>query len=519
MSAAPGEGPRAERIPAIALLLAASVLLSRVLGYGREMLIAYRLGTSAEADAYRAAFQLPDMLNSFLAGGALSLAFVPLYLQRRNAEGAEVADRFFACVLGTMTLLASAVALGLAWWAEELVALQFGGFDAATQARTVQLTRIVLPAQVFFVAGGILRAGLMAHDRFATQALAPLFYNAGIIAAGLGFGATLGAEALVWGALAGAALGAFAAPLLELLRGPGPRLGFRVAPWSRDFGRYLWLAAPLMCSFTLFTVDEWYERIFGSRSAEGVVAQLAYARQLVLAPVGVIGQALATAALPALAQLHGQGRTGELNRVLTQTLRGACALALLSLGALVALAEPLVGMLFERGAFGPADTRAVAALLRLLAFAVPALVAQQIMARAFFARGDMWRPMLIGSALALLALPLYMQLGARFGGAGLALAGAMGMSASAAATLVLLRRVHGAEAAGPLLRDAMPAASAALGAALAAHFALAALDLPHLAALLVGALIYGLLASGIALALGDGTLHEVALRLRRRLVR
>ena len=138
-------------------------------------------------DAYSAAFQIPDLLNYFLAGGALSIAFIPMYARVRGRDGEAAAQRLFAVVLGTVSGIAVLATLLLWWWADALIALQFPRFDPDTQALTTHLTRIVLPAQVCFVAGGIVRAVLMARDRFATQALTPVLYNLGIIAAGPAF--------------------------------------------------------------------------------------------------------------------------------------------------------------------------------------------------------------------------------------------------------------------------------------------------------------------------------------------
>jgi putative peptidoglycan lipid II flippase len=508
-------GAEARRIPAVALLLAGSVLLSRLLGYVREAVLAYQLGAGAEADAYRAAFQLPDILNYFLAGGALSVAFVPVYTRVRQARGREAAERLLATVLGTMTALA-VVATALLWIAAEpLVALQFPRFDPQTRALTVRLTRIVLPAQIFFVAGGIVRAALMAHDRFRTQALAPLLYNAGIIAGGAGFGARFGAEGFAWGALAGAALGPLLVPLLDLRALGQLRVRLRVAPLERDFLRYLAVAAPVMLGLSLLTVDEWYERWFGALLAEGTVAQLAYARQLMLAPVAVVGQAVATAALPALSRLWSEGRREQLDRTLLRTLQAAGGLGVLAAAGAVALAAPAVELVFERGRFGPDDTLRVAALLRVLALAVPAWVLQQVAVRGFYARSDMWRPMLLSTAVALAAVPLYLALGPRFGAEGIAAAGVLGMSANAALTLLLLRRAHGGPAlrplAGGLLRAALVAALAGLAAERAAGVADAALG-----SLVAGGLAFSAVAiPGLWLA-GDEALREVSSRLVRR---
>ena len=254
MTEASGGKPRGARLTAVAALLAASVLLSRLLGFLRESAIAYRLGVGPEVDAYRAAFQIPDLLNYFLAGGAFSVALIPLYQKVRAERGDADAEAFFATVLGTMSAAAVLATVALWWNAEALVRLQFGGFDAETLERTTKLTRIVLPAQIFFVAGGIVRAVLMARGHFVSQALAPVLYNLGIIALGLAF-PQLGAEGFAWGVLVGAFVGNLVVPFAEAARDPELRIRARVA-FDRDLRRYLVIAAPLMIGVTLVTVDE-----------------------------------------------------------------------------------------------------------------------------------------------------------------------------------------------------------------------------------------------------------------------
>jgi putative peptidoglycan lipid II flippase len=511
--------PRVGRVAAVAALLAASVLLSRVLGYLREVVIAYRLGAAPEADAYRAAFQIPDLLNQLLAAGAFSIAFLPLYTRARARGGEAAAEELLGVVLGTMTALAGGLTLILWLAAEPLVAVQFPRFGPEQQALVVRLTRIVLPAQVCFVAGGLIRAVLMARDRFATQALAPLLYNAGIIAGGL-LAAGSGAEGFAWGALAGAALGQLVLAVVDV-RSAGLRLRWRVAPLDRAFLGYLATAAPLMFGMSLLTVDEWYERWFGALLASGSVAQLAYARQLMLLPVAVVGQAIATAALPTLARLASENRSEELGSTLEATLRAALGLALLAAVALAVLAEPAVTIVYERGRFTAADTAAVAGILRVLAWAVPAWVVQQIAVRAFFARGDTWRPMLLGTALAASALPLYLTLGPRYGVQGLAAAGAIGVAANALATLLLGRRLHGAPRLAPLGASALRSGLVAAAGAAAAHAALRLAPLPGgaLVELAAGGAAFALAAGAGILLFGDAETRSALARAGRRLRR
>jgi putative peptidoglycan lipid II flippase len=501
---------------AAALLLAASVLLSRLTGFVREAVLAHQVGAGAAMDAYRAAFQLPDLLNYLLAGSALSIAFIPLYARAREVRGEAEAERLFATVLGTTGLLAALATAALWWWAEPLTAFQFRGFDEETQALTVRLTRIVLPAQVFFVVGGVLKAVLMARGRFGAQAAAPVVYNLAIIGFGLALGGTRGVEGFAWGALVGAAVGAFGIALFDARR--IVRVRVRIAPTDRELLRYLVVAAPLMLGLSLLTVDEWYDRWFGAVLGEGAVARLGYARQLMLVPVAVVGQATAAAALPTLARLFSEGSREALDRTLLRTLQVALAVALLAGAGIFATAGPLVELVYRRGAFTPADAGAVALLLRIMCLAVPAWVLQQIAARAFYARGDTWRPMGLGTLVALAAVPLYLALGRSAGPPGLAAAGALGMSANALLTLLWARRRHGAPPLGPL---AATGARALLVAAAAG--AVAAIVQPgqpgHLGAFLdlaLAGVAFAAVAAAGTLAIGDEALRAALGRLLRR---
>ncbi len=504
------------RVGAAAVLLAASVLLSRALGYLREAVLANQVGVSAQADAYRAAFQIPDMLNYFLAGGALSIAFSPLYTRALRERGSQHAERLFATVLGTTGALAILFTAAMWWWAEPLIALQFADFDAETRALAVRLTRIVLPAQIFFVSGGIVRAVLMARGRFGAQAAAPLIYNGAIIAGGLALGPRLGVEGFAWGALVGPLIGSLIVPLVDAWG--RVRVRIRIAPFDRELLAYLVVAAPLMLGLSLLTVDEWYDRWFGNRLGEGVIASLGYARQLMQAPVAVVGQAIAAAALPVLAQLWSAGRREELERVLLRTLQAGLALALLAGAGMFALAQPIVQLVYQHGAFTRANSEVVAGLLSVFCFAVPGWVAQQIASRAFFARGDTWRPMLLSTAVALAAIPLYLALGERLGPSGLALAGALAMSTNALLTLGLARRLHGSPPLGRLLATGTRAALVAAAAAAAAQLVQRPPgDAPRaLLNLTLGAAAFGAIGLAGVWAVGDAVMRDGVRRVLRR---
>lgn len=461
--AAPSSALKGRQVGWAAVLLAGSVLLSRLLGFVREMVLADRQGIGSSTDAFSAAFQIPDILNYLLAGGALAIAFTPLYLKKLQEEGEESSTALFHSVLGSLGIVTVVLTAALWWQAPAVIDWQFSDFGPETRNLTVRLTRIVLPAQVFFVLGGITRAVLMAHGRFGAQAAAPLLYNGGIIVGGL---AGSGIEGFAWGALGGAFVGAFCVPLWQI-RSVVP-LGLRWAPLDPAFRSYLLAALPLMLGLSLTTVDEWYERWFGQAIGVGVLASLAYARRLMMAPVAVLGQAVATAALPTLASLHAEGRPEALNQLLGRTLRLTLLGAMLLSGGLMVLASPIVRVLYERGAFSAEDSVRVSVLLGILAWAVPGWVSQQVAVRAFFARGEMWRPMLIGTGLALLALPLYAWATQYWAAPGLAMAGVVAISINAGVTVGWARvRFEGprlAPVGGTILRGLVITGAAAMAA-------------------------------------------------------
>lgn len=513
------EGVRPARVAGAAALLGGSILLSRVLGFVREAVLAREVGIGAATDAYQAAFQIPDMMNYFLAGAALSIAFIPLYHRAKERAGEAGAERLLATVLGTVALVVT-VATAVLWWhADSLVEFQFGSFDPAQQALTVRLTRIVLPAQVFFVVGGVLRAALMAEGRFAAQAAAPLVYNLSIITGGLVASPELGVEGFAWGALIGAAIGPFGIALWDAQRHLRVRL--RVAPLDPDFLTYLALAAPLMLGVSLLTVDEWYDRWFGGALATGTIATLFFARRLMQVPVAVVGQAVATAALPALSRLHAEGRHDELNSFVLRTLQASGSLACLAAAGLVAVADPLVALVYVRGAFSPADAAPVAEALRIFCLGVPGWVLQILAVRSFYARGEMWPPMLLGTAVALAAIPLYLELGPRLGVNGLALAGVIAVTLNALATLGMARILHGSPPLGTL---ASGLARAALCGGSAAALAL---QIPPMGEGAAGALltlaVRGLAFTAVCLPaawwLGGEVMREELARLAKRLRR
>ena len=457
--------PNAQRrVGFAALLLSASLIASRLLGFVRDAVIAYRLGAGPETDAYYAAFFVPDLLNYLLSGGALSITFIPLfarYLQEGDAARGWRLLSNVVTILGGALLVATAAAFVSA---PTLIAAWYPDFDAAQVELTVKLTRIVLFGPLFFLVGGLLNAAEMAYERFTAAALMPLVYNACIIAGGLFLEPWMGVAGFSVGAMVGVILGPFAVPALFVRR--HARLRLSASLRDPDFKRYIELAIPLMFGVSLVFFDE---RIAQRVATEdGAITWLNNARRLLLVPVGIIGQSLGQAALPTLSRLFAADRHEELHDTLCGAIRVATSLSVIGGCALALAAAPIAAIVYGRGAYTLEDTLATAALLRWLALGTVAWSLQPLLVRGFFAREVMWAPMWLGTALVVAAYPLYGALHTRFGTEGLALASALALSAHAFGLVALHHVRFGRGLWSPILRGLVDAApGAALGGAAA----------------------------------------------------
>ena len=447
-----------------AAVVAGSVLLSRLLGLGREALLASLIGVNLEGDIYRQAFTIPDLLNYLLAGAYLTITLIPIlarYLENGDRVGA---DRAFASVFRFVGW--SILGLTLVMWvfAEPLVSVMFP--EVADPARLVALTRLVLPAQVFLVTGALLMAVQYTHRRFLIPAMAPLIYNLGIIGGGL-ISAAMGnasPEGFLWGAVIGSAVGNFGLQWYGARR-TGTRL-VKVPAGESSVKPYLLLAFPLMLGQSIAVLDEQFVRFFGQLE-EGATSALSLARQLNMVPVGVIAQAAGVAAFPFLARLAARGENDELVAATGRAARNTVFVAAGASAALVVLARPMVTLLYQHGEFSSTDTELVASLLVIYAFSIPAWGLHQILARHFYAKRRMWVPVVIGTVGTAVAVPLWFGLYSTMGVRGLALASTLVISAYSLALLV----AWGIDSGWAPVREILPSLARGLvagGAAVAA---------------------------------------------------
>ena len=389
-----------------ALVLMASTLASRALGLVREALLAARLGTGIEADAYATAFLLPDLVNTLLAGGFLSLSFVPLYMAALRERGRLQASRFLAAVVVFLGV-AGAVAIAALWIGAEpaLRLMQPGMAGTPAMEKAVHLTRILLPAQLCFLLAGAWNGVQYAHRKFLYPALAPLVYNLGILGGGWFLAPWMGAEGFAWGVLAGAVVGH-----LFLQAWGVARLGEVVAAptgTGPDLKAFLWRSAPLMLGLTLGFSSEFLLRRLAGYLGTGAVAEASYAFRLMMVLVALFGQSTGVASYPFLVELANGAQWEKLQGLLNQTLLRLAAL-LVPVSFLVSFhARDVVALAFRRGRFDQAAVEAVALPLASMVWCVFPWCVQIVLARALYARGKFWLGAALGTICVLVAWPVW----------------------------------------------------------------------------------------------------------------
>ena len=477
------------QIAKAATLVMALFVVSRALGLARQMVIGSLFGTGRDLDAYLAANRISDTVFLIVAGGALGSAFIPTltdYLTRKDLAGAWR----LASAIANLALIVLTVAAGLtAVFAPALVRTVIApGFTAPQQSLTTSLLRLMLLSPIIFGVSGIVMGTLNAHQHFLLPALAPSVYNLSIIGGALLLGPRLGVRGMAVGVVVGSALHL-------LVQVPGLlRYGARYVPTLglddpsvREVGR---LMLPRMLGTAITQLNFVVNNSLASGLGEGAVSAINYAWLLVMLPQGVFAQAVGTAAFPTFAAQVARGELAEMRSTLAATLRAVFSLCLPATVGLLALGRPLVGLLFERGAFEAASTEAVAWALAFYALGLVGHAGLEIIARAFYALHDTFTPVWVGGLAMGLNVALSLTLPGVFGLSGLPLYAGLALANSVATLLELVallalirRRMDGLEGRRTAIAFAKSGlASLAMGAALVGWQA----ALPDAGALLVG---------------------------------
>jgi putative peptidoglycan lipid II flippase len=377
-----------------ALAVGAGIFLSRIAGLVRERVLAYYLGLSVAADAFRAALRIPNLLQNLLGEGVLSASFIPVYARLCTEGRTEDASRVARAVGTLLALVASALALVGVLAARPLVEILAPGFHGEARALTVQLVQILFPGVALLVMSAWCLGVLNSHRRFFLSYASPVLWNAALIAAAVVAGRRLAghdddiAVWIAWGAVAGSAA-QFLVQLptvMRLVRSLRPSLAVR------DPGVQATLSAfvPVLLGRGSVQLSGYIDQVLASYLGPGILAAISSAQILYLLPVSLFGMAVSAAELPEMSSATGGEavRAEHLRERLRGSLRRVVFLVVPSAVAFVTIGRAIIALLFQTGRFGAGDTRTVWIILAGSALGLSAGTQGRLLGSAFYALGD-----------------------------------------------------------------------------------------------------------------------------------
>lgn len=447
--------------------------LSRVLGLLRQMVFGYYFGAGAEMDAYVAAARIPELLFLVVAGGALGSAFIPIFTTRLTREERESAWRLASAIINLLIVilvpLSLAAMLVAPWLTRTVIAPHF---EAALQAQTALLLRIMLLSPAIFGVSGILMGVLNAHQHFLVPALAPSVYNV-VLILGAMWGGRSGEGAL--GAAVATVLGAGAHLLMQVVgvRGYPGRYTLTLGRGDSGVREVLVLMLPRVLGVAAVQVNFVITNNLASGLGIGAVSALNYAWNLMTLPQGIIAQAIGTTAFPTFSAQAARRDFAALRASVSAMLRMTTALLLPAAVGLMVLGRPLIALLLERGAFDAASTSAVASALAFFALGLIGNGLIEIVARVFFALYDTWTPTIAALIAVFVNLVLGLMLPGAFARlnllphAGLALANSIAALVQLGVMVVPVGARLGGLEGGEVVRQGVRVLAASLGMGLA----------------------------------------------------
>ncbi|MGQ0584480.1 MAG: murein biosynthesis integral membrane protein MurJ [Reyranella sp.] len=419
-------------------------LLSRVVGFARDIVLSAFLGSGAVADAFIVAFKLPNFFRRLFAEGAFSAAFVPLFARELHDGGRAEALAFARQAQAALLLVLVPFTVLLILAMPVVMALLAPGMrDDATFAMTVEFGRIAFPYLLFISLASLYGGVLNSIDRFAHVAATPVLLNLALI------GAVLGLTPFLPNSGYAASIGVAIAGILQWLwlllacahDGVGMKL---VRPrWTARVARLVKLATPVAIGGGVQQISVMLDVVWASLLPVGTISALYYADRIAQLPLGVVGIAIGTALLPMLARELRAGQTASAMANQNRAIEYGLLFSLPAALALWQLAEPIIRILFEHGRFTADDTLRTSSALAAFAVGLPAFMVVKAMTPGFFAREDTRTPLYIAivAIAANIVLNIVFLYGTNLAQVGIALASSLsGWLNAALLAAVLLRR-------------------------------------------------------------------------------
>jgi putative peptidoglycan lipid II flippase len=401
-------------------------MVSRVLGFAREMIFARILGAGMAADAFALSFIIPNLFRRLFGEGAFSQGFVPLFSQRQQ-QSDEEARRFAEEVLAVfMPLLMLVTAVFMIFMPAFIALIGAGWTDEPTKfALAVDLTRITMPYLVFICLVSLFSGVLNSLTRFTAAAFAPSLLNLALISALLlvPVGGPTTARAMAWAVVAGGVLQLALCWISTHRAGVKLRLARpRLTPGVKEL---VVVTLPATLGGGIYYISQAFYAYFATGLPEGSLVYLGFADRLNQLPLAIIGSALGTAILPSISRAIGNNDGAAAAHVQSQAVELSMLLTLPAAVALSVASGPIVAALFQGGKFTAEDAATTGLVLQIIAAGLPAYVLIKVLAPGFYARKDIKTPVLIAVAMLAVGVALNFLLIPVMGIAALALTTAL----------------------------------------------------------------------------------------------
>lgn len=400
-----------KRIVGAVVIVSAAFVASRVLGLLRDAVFNYYFGVdSLSAEAYSIVSPTPELIFTVIAGGALGSAFIPTFAAYFAREDEEGAWQLFAAVVNLVLTATTLVAAIAAIFAPQLLRLLYADLMQARPELldiAAPLLRLMLLAPIIFGVSGVIMAALNARQHFLTPALAGVVYNLGIIV-----GTIIWAPS-VMGVGIGTVLGSLGHLAIQLPALRQARARYRpILTWRHPGVRQvLWLMGPRVLGLSFSYLNLFITPLVAQGMQPGALRALNTAFRLVLAPQGVLGQAIGIASFPTLAALVAANALAEMQRIVSDTLRLILFAGVPLTIWLAVLARPIIELAYQRGQFDAEATRLAAWALLFYALALISLAMLEVVSRAFYALKDTVTPVAAGALQIILMVGLSLWLG------------------------------------------------------------------------------------------------------------
>jgi putative peptidoglycan lipid II flippase len=442
ITAEPPPGSQAGRLARSTAFFSIATAASRVAGLGREVVAAGYYGISGPMSAFTIAFQVPNLIRALFADAALQPAFVPVFTELIGEKRYKEAFRLASTLLLLVTMVLGAITALFVLLAPVVMPVFAPGFEGAILDLTVTLSQVLFPILILLGVSGVVVGILNSYDRFGAFAISPLFWNLTIILV------LVVLEPLFEGRdrIYAYAIGILVGTLVQLLI---PAWDLRNTPYrfSLSFDwrhpgvrRVLLLMLPVTISLGLINFNLLINSFFGSLVSDQAPAAIDKAFRIYQLPQGIFSVAIATVLFPTLARFANAGEIDNLRATMANGMRQILFVLVPAAAAILVLSDPMIRLVYQRGAFDPAQTAVVATALFWFAFSLPTNGLYLLQTRTFFSLQRPWQATglatidLVVSALA--ALALY----APFGVGGIVAGTGIGTTAAVLAQAVILRR-------------------------------------------------------------------------------